>query len=191
MPDSPQEKKEAIIHSALKLFTERGFDGTPTALISREAGVATGTLFRYFPTKEDLINGAYATAKGNLARAMTAGLRDKKTLESKMRHIWGNTIRWGLQHPEELLFLEQFMASPYITKFTEEEAMRQFEFFTDLVEEGVESGQLKDLHRGLMIEVTFSACRAVIKKILTHGLQDQTEMLIDSSFELVWGGLSK
>jgi AcrR family transcriptional regulator len=191
MADNAHEKREAIINAALKLFTERGFDGTPTALISKEAGVATGTLFRYFPTKEALINSAYSTAKGNLVRAMRDGLEDRKTMESKMRLIWGNTIRWGLRNPDELLFLEQFAASPYITRITEEEAMRQFEFFGELIEQGVSGGKLKDIHRGLMIEMMFSACIAVIKKILAHRLHDQTEMLIDSSFELVWGGLAR
>lgn len=49
------DKRKAIMEAALKLFTERGFHGTTTTQISKEAGVATGTLFNYFPTKEDLI----------------------------------------------------------------------------------------------------------------------------------------
>ena len=191
MSDGTHEKREAIINAALKLFTERGFDGTTTAAISEEAGVATGTLFRYFPTKEALINDSYMAAKTRLAAAMTAGVENRKSLESKMRLVWGNTIRWSLQNPAELLFLEQYIASPYITKYTEEEAMKQFAFYTDLIDEGVRAGKLKDIHRGLMIEVAFSACIAVIKKILAHGLQDQTEALIEDSFELIWSGLSK
>jgi len=191
MSDSPQEKKKAIIKAALKLFTERGFDGTPTAKISQEAGVATGTLFRYYPTKEDLINSTYVVAKDNLAKAMTTGFKEEKTLEGKLRCIWGNTIRWGLESPEELLFLEQFMSSPYITKITEEEAMKRFAFLSELLEEGVREGKLRDIHRDLIFEIMFSANRAVIKKIATHGLQEQTEMLIDGSFELIWSGLSR
>ena len=48
------DTRTAIIKAALKLFTERGFHDTSTAQISRKAGVATGTLFNYFPTKKDL-----------------------------------------------------------------------------------------------------------------------------------------
>ncbi|WP_424359378.1 TetR/AcrR family transcriptional regulator [Methanocella sp. MCL-LM] len=191
MSDTVREKREAIINAALKLFTERGFDNTPTALISQEAGVATGTLFRYYPTKEDLINSTYVIAKNRFAAAMAEGLEDEETLEGKMRRIWGNTIRWGLKSPRELLFLEQFMSSPYISKITEEEVMKRFVFLSDLIEEGVGEGKLRDIHRGLIFEMMFSANRAVIKKILTYRLQDQTEMLIDGSFELVWSGLSR
>ncbi|MDD3246000.1 MAG: TetR/AcrR family transcriptional regulator [Methanosarcina sp.] len=56
MKKQVEDKRTAIIETALKLFTERGFHGTSTAQISKEAGVATGTLFNYFPTKEDLVN---------------------------------------------------------------------------------------------------------------------------------------
>ena len=52
MADPGTEKREAILDTALVLFTERGFFGTPTSMISKEAGVATGTLFFYFKTKE-------------------------------------------------------------------------------------------------------------------------------------------
>lgn len=189
--DSAHEKREAIIKAALKLFTERGFDGTPTALISQEAGVATGTLFRYFPTKEELINSTYITAKDHFARKMIVGVEGHRTLEDKLHRIWGNMIRWGLQYPQELLFLEQFISSPYITKIAEEEALKRLHVVVDLIEQGVEDGKLKDIHRGLIYEMMFNANRAVIKKILAHNLQDQTESLIDGSFELVWGGLSK
>ena len=56
MNEQIKDKKTVIMEASLKLFTERGFYGTSTAQISKEAGVATGTLFNYFPTKEDLLN---------------------------------------------------------------------------------------------------------------------------------------
>jgi AcrR family transcriptional regulator len=53
--DEKKEKtKREILRAALKLFAERGFYRTTTKAISREAGIAEGTLFNYFETKEDL-----------------------------------------------------------------------------------------------------------------------------------------
>jgi len=46
-----------ILETALRLFTEQGYDETPIAQIAREAGVSQRTLFRYFGTKEDLLGG--------------------------------------------------------------------------------------------------------------------------------------
>lgn len=46
-----------ILDTALRLFTEQGYDETTIAQIAREAGVSQRTLFRYFGTKEDLLGG--------------------------------------------------------------------------------------------------------------------------------------
>ena len=51
-----EDKKKRILDSALKLFVEKGIDNTSTSLISKEAGVAAGTLYFYFENKVDLIS---------------------------------------------------------------------------------------------------------------------------------------
>ncbi|MFI5678346.1 TetR/AcrR family transcriptional regulator [Streptomyces cellulosae] len=48
---------QEILDTALRLFTEQGYDETTIAQIAREAGVSQRTLFRYFGTKEDLLGG--------------------------------------------------------------------------------------------------------------------------------------
>ncbi len=50
------EKRAAFLEVALKLFVENGVKDTSTAAIAREAGTAAGTLFLYFPTKQDLVD---------------------------------------------------------------------------------------------------------------------------------------
>jgi AcrR family transcriptional regulator len=53
--DRNKEKtKEKILAAALALFRENGLDGTTTRQICKKAGIAEGTLFNYFKTKEDL-----------------------------------------------------------------------------------------------------------------------------------------
>jgi AcrR family transcriptional regulator len=53
-----QMASREILETALRLFTEQGYDETTIAQIAREAGVSQRTLFRYFGTKEDLLGGS-------------------------------------------------------------------------------------------------------------------------------------
>lgn len=49
-------KQENIIHSALRLFAENGYDATSTSKIAKAAGVSEGLIFRHFDNKEGLLN---------------------------------------------------------------------------------------------------------------------------------------
>jgi AcrR family transcriptional regulator len=49
-----EERREAILEAALAVFSRKGFSGTTTKDIAREAGVSEALLYRHFPSKEDL-----------------------------------------------------------------------------------------------------------------------------------------
>jgi AcrR family transcriptional regulator len=50
-----KNRRQDILEAGLKLFAEKGYNGSTTAEIARAAGVAEGTIFRHFPTKKDLL----------------------------------------------------------------------------------------------------------------------------------------
>jgi len=177
--------------AALKLFTERGFHGTSTAQISKDAGVATGTLFNYFPRKEDLINSLYFEVKGDLSYAMGKDIEAESTFQDKLRKIWLNLIRWGVDNQEEFLFVGQFCSSPYITKFTREEVMKEYIFLHKLVDEGIKKGEIRDLPTELTIAMFYQGSRAVVNLILdSDSSQDKNEVMEDG-FQIIWRGLAK
>lgn len=79
-----ENTKRAILRSALELFAKKGFYLSTTKAIARKAGIAEGTLFNYFPTKEDLalyffdqeLDAVIAWYEGN-ARLKRAALAEK------------------------------------------------------------------------------------------------------------------
>src|SRR5437660_12672457 len=50
-----QQTRQTIAQAAHRLFAERGFDAVTVAEVARAADVSEGTVFNYFPTKEDLV----------------------------------------------------------------------------------------------------------------------------------------
>jgi AcrR family transcriptional regulator len=73
-----EDKRNAILEAATHLFAERGPAAAPTSTISNWAGVAEGTLFTYFRTKDDLINSLYREIKLELADAMMSDFPSKE-----------------------------------------------------------------------------------------------------------------
>ncbi|MBA2846669.1 AcrR family transcriptional regulator [Methanococcus maripaludis] len=186
-----EDKRKAIMDAALKLFTERGFHGTSTAQISKEAGVATGTLFHYFPTKEDLINNLYFEVKGDLSQAMVKDLESQVNFKDRLKKIWDNLIRWGLDNHNEFLFVGQFCNSPYISNFTREEVMKEYFTIHKLIEDGVTDGAVKNLPLKLVIAMFYQNSRTVVQVISSYGLSKDKNKIIDEGFEVIWAGLSK
>ena len=52
--ENKEKTRKAILRAALQLFAKKGFYATTTKAVARKAGIAEGTVFNYFPTKEDL-----------------------------------------------------------------------------------------------------------------------------------------
>jgi AcrR family transcriptional regulator len=190
MAEEVSDKRAAIVKSALILFTQRGFHGTPTSLISRGAGVSTGTLFLYFPTKNDLINSVYFEAKARMSLAACEGYEEEKGIRNRVKKIWGNIIRWGVDHPEEFLFIEQFHSSPYISDITQEQAFKNFEFLFEVMNDGVRRGDLKKTDKRFTIDMLYSANAAVVRTIIQQGKVKDLDEITDRSFDIVWSGIS-
>jgi len=109
-----EDKRNAILDAATRLFAERGLAAAPTSEISKRAGVAEGTLFTYFETKDDLINSLYREIKLELADAMMSDFPRKKNVRTRLRHVWDRYVNWGIANPKQRKVLAQLQAG--ITK---------------------------------------------------------------------------
>ncbi|MFI0774812.1 TetR/AcrR family transcriptional regulator [Streptomyces sp. NPDC021212] len=65
------QTRQAIRRAAYRLFAEQGYDATPVDRIAEAADVSPSTVFRYFPTKEDIV------LTDEYDEAMAAGVRDR------------------------------------------------------------------------------------------------------------------
>jgi AcrR family transcriptional regulator len=77
------EKEKRILEAACKIFAEKGFSAATTNAIAKEAGIAEGTIFRYFKTKKDILRGIFIQT-ANL-------LTDKIALPSLEKILMDNT----------------------------------------------------------------------------------------------------
>ena len=75
-----QQTRQLIAETARRLFLERGFDSVTVADVAREADVAIGTVFNYFPTKEDLVYGRFETFEQQLLGAIRERPRGETVL---------------------------------------------------------------------------------------------------------------
>jgi AcrR family transcriptional regulator len=95
-----EEKRSAMLAAATGAVASLGI-AAPTARISRDAGVAEGTLFVYFPTKNDLLCQLYLELKADLRNAIAAGYPAEADVRDRFQHLWNRLIEWGVSNPEK------------------------------------------------------------------------------------------
>ena len=81
-----ERTRETISDTAIRLFLTRGFDNVTVAQVAAGAEVSKPTLFRYFPTKEDLLIHRFADHQGEAARVVRARRTDDTPLVALHRH---------------------------------------------------------------------------------------------------------
>jgi AcrR family transcriptional regulator len=135
-------KRDKILETAKRLFTKNGFEGTPTSLIAQEAGVATGTLFHHFKSKDTLIHALYMAIYESIAARHEKSYNALAPLKEKIRILWMTDLDWGVSNVENSQFLERYSLHYHASEMTTEEVFRRFQFFIDIFDEGVASEQL-------------------------------------------------
>jgi AcrR family transcriptional regulator len=155
---SKDEKRRRIIEVAAKLFVERGFHGTPTSLIAKEAGIATGTLFNYFKTKDILINEIFIEIKLEQKNWILKDLDKEKKSKGKLKKIWNNLIVWGIENPEERKFINYFSNSNFISDDTKTEIHKNYKFLVDIFREVIKKKGMKNTNELMLILNFMGAC---------------------------------
>jgi AcrR family transcriptional regulator len=104
----------AAVRRALRvLVAERGFHGASMSAIAAEAGVATGTAYTHYASKDEVVLAAYFETKAELGAAAVAGLEPGMDAEERFRAIWLASYRHLAANPDHALFLLQVDCSPY------------------------------------------------------------------------------
>ncbi|MCK6691804.1 MAG: TetR/AcrR family transcriptional regulator [Thermoanaerobaculia bacterium] len=79
--------KENILHVAMRLFAEQGYDRTPTSQIAREANVSEGLIFRHYGNKAGLLEAIIRTGAGQVNESMQVYERGGHPREAIALHI--------------------------------------------------------------------------------------------------------
>jgi AcrR family transcriptional regulator len=110
----PPMDRAAAVRSALRTLVARnGFHGASMSAVASEAGVATGTAYTHYVSKDELVLAAYCETKAQLAAAATAGLDARTEPGAQFRSIWLATYRHLRANPDHARFLLQVDHSPY------------------------------------------------------------------------------
>lgn len=107
------DRAEAVRQALRALVAEHGFHGASMSAVAAEAGVATGTAYTHYASKDELVLATYLETKAELAVAATSGLDPASSPQELFRDMWLGTYNHLAANRDHALFLLQVDCSPY------------------------------------------------------------------------------
>lgn len=188
MPIQKEDKRSALLQAALELFAENGFNGSPTALIAKRAGVASGTLFFHFKNKEELIHELFRQIRARIDKNVLESLQARLPVRERFIQAFSRLLHYFLENPEEFKFVEQYHFSPYGDRGYRSEEGNQT--LRDLLLEAREQQFIKDAPLFFLEAVAFGPISSLAKEHATRGVAIDAD-LVQMAVEACWDGLKR
>jgi AcrR family transcriptional regulator len=185
-PDNVPGNREKILTTALRLFTLHGVDATPTARISKEAGVSTGTLFYYFPDKDRLVDQLYLSIKKEMAGAIRRN--DDPSLPTRERIGQGmrGYIAWGVANSLKVRFLDQCYNYPGIGEDVQKQVYDEFSWMAGLIESAIREGILPDLPAGFHAMMVYQITSGILALIESGTTGMSADEITEHGLAMFW-----
>jgi TetR/AcrR family fatty acid metabolism transcriptional regulator len=154
------DKREAILRAATSVFAHNGYFNSKVADIAREAGVADGTVYLYFKSKEDILHSIFDRSVEEALDAARKQIERIADPREKLRQIAALHLeRLGADRDLAVVFQVELRGS---TKFMEEFSAAGFAEYLALIrstfEEGQRAGVFRaDLNANVVAKILFGA----------------------------------
>jgi TetR/AcrR family fatty acid metabolism transcriptional regulator len=141
------DKRARILEAAIKVFAERGFHTATVAEIARAAGVADGTIYLYYKSKDDLLLRLFDEKMTELLEEARTALLAEKTAPARLRRFIQLHLALVERNPDlaSVLIVELRQSAQFLKAADRNKLAAYVDLIAEVVKAGQESGELLDL----------------------------------------------
>lgn len=174
------DKRKRLLKSALALFVEQGFQGTPTSQVASHAGVATGTLFHHFDSKTELIHSVYQYCI-DLREDAVALESSSQSVEQKFKNLFLKRIEWGASNLSAFTFIGRYENSEFLSP-----ELPSNKGLCDLISEGQGTRKLRPIDEELMLRSVESSLDCFTSFYSQNADKRTDQLHFYASFDFFW-----
>lgn len=176
-------KRDLILRSAEKIIATEGLHNLSMQKLAVDAGVAAGTIYRYFKDKEDLIIKLRKDVLQQIASKLLENI-DEGSFDEKFRRLWFNIVELGREQSHANLSFAQYSHLPGVDAPEHQAFEREiFQPLHQLFEQAKGQGVIQPLNNALLFSIAFEPAVAIAKRLRRGHLQC-TEHEIQQACEL-------
>ena len=155
-PDRPQQ----IIDAAVRVFARSGFYNSRVSDIAREAGIASGTIYLYFKTKDEILVTLFREKMAAFVAALRTEIARERDPEAKIRRLIRRHFEVLEASPDmaEVVQIELRQGQKFFRGASAHEISAYFELIGSVLQDGVASGAFRrDLPVKVATKMLFGA----------------------------------
>jgi TetR/AcrR family transcriptional regulator, fatty acid metabolism regulator protein len=187
------DKREAILRAATRVFARNGYFNSKVADIARDAGVADGTVYLYFKSKEEILHSIFDRSVGDTiteARKQLSTTTDPREKLRRIAHL--HLERLGADRDLAIVFQVELRSS---TKFMEEFSAAGFAEYLSLIRAAVEDGQRagvfrKELSAKVIAKILFGALDEMATNWILSQRRYKLAPMADQVLDIFLNGVS-
>ena len=186
------DKREAILRAAIKVFARNGYFNSKVSDIAGEAGIADGTVYLYFKSKDEVLHSVFDRA---MEEFISEGKREIAEIESvteKLRKIARLHLqKLSTDRDLAIVFQVELRGS---TKFMEEFSASGFAKYLDIIRQTIVEGQKqgvfrKDLNATVCSKIFYGALDEMVTNWILSKKDYALEPMADTVLEIFFGGI--
>lgn len=165
MPIKKGEKYLQILEAAIKEFAENGYHRTQVSRIAKEAGVADGTIYLYFESKEDILVSLFTEKMGEFVEGLKEKLENANGFQEKLKTVVHHHLEVLGANPAQAMVtqIELRQIDPWINKGISGPLKSYFNVIEEVIRLGQKEGLVsQDIDVRLARKMVFGAIDEVV-----------------------------
>jgi TetR/AcrR family fatty acid metabolism transcriptional regulator len=153
-------KHQQIIDAAIRVFARNGYYNSRVSDIAREAGIASGTIYLYFKTKDEILVTMFREKMAAWVAQVRREIAAEPDAIHKVRQLVALHLRVLEEHPDlaEVVQVELRQGHKFFRGASAHEVSAYFELIGEILQEGIAAGQFRqDLPVKIATKVLFGA----------------------------------
>lgn len=187
------DKRGAILRAAIRVFANNGYFNSKVADIAREAGVADGTVYLYFKSKEEILHSIFDRG---MEEAIAEGRQQLETITDPREKLHRIALlhleRLGSDRDLAVVFQVELRGS---TKFMEEFSAAGFAEYLGVIRSTIEEGQAagvfrKELNAKVAAKILFGALDEMATNWILSKRRYKLAPMVDTVLDIFLHGVS-
>jgi len=174
------DKRDRIMNAAITAFAQNGYHQATMAAVAREAGVAAGTIYLYFKSKDDLLISIFEEKVQGFIDEFHSQLAQEESAEVKLRKLVQLHLLEMQNRPDlaAVFQLELRQSRHFMSAYPKADLKDYFDLIGEIIEEGQQQGLFrKDLYLSAIKRAFFGAMDETVTSWLLAGRNyDLTQM---------------